>query len=69
MPLRILNHVYWRAKKQFMLESDVYRNWTMFAVEEGRFAYEIGESRGKRASGIWSSVRPGSTFIDEPWSP
>jgi AraC family transcriptional regulator len=41
-----LHHFYWHKKEQFMLESDRYTFWTMFAVEEGRFSYRIGGHEG-----------------------
>ncbi|MDF2922884.1 MAG: AraC family transcriptional regulator [Paenibacillaceae bacterium] len=39
-------HNYWHEKEQFELESDYYANWTIFAVVEGKFQYEINGQRG-----------------------
>lgn len=42
----LLHHVYWHRKEHFQLLSDRYAYWTLFAVEEGRFAYRIGDQEG-----------------------
>ncbi|WP_036746919.1 helix-turn-helix domain-containing protein [Paenibacillus sp. UNC451MF] len=51
MELKLLSHVYWLRKKQFMLLSDTYPCWTLFAVEAGQFSYNIGEERGSAEFG------------------
>jgi AraC family transcriptional regulator len=40
------HHIYWHRKEQFLLATDCYPHWTLFAVEEGRFDYDIGGERG-----------------------
>ncbi|UVI27289.1 helix-turn-helix domain-containing protein [Paenibacillus spongiae] len=42
----IVSHVYWIKKDKFLLETDTYVTWVLFAVEEGRFEYQIGEDCG-----------------------
>ncbi|MCM3748839.1 AraC family transcriptional regulator [Paenibacillus pasadenensis] len=37
----INDYTYWKKKTQFLLETDQYEHWTMFAVEEGSFWFEI----------------------------
>lgn len=41
-----LHHYYWHKKEQFLLDTDRYAYWTLFAVEEGKFSYEIGGLQG-----------------------
>ncbi|MBP1991544.1 helix-turn-helix domain-containing protein [Paenibacillus eucommiae] len=42
----IVYHMYWIKKDKFLLETDTYVTWILFAVEEGRFEYQIGEVYG-----------------------
>lgn len=42
----IVWHVYWSKKEKFLLETDTYVTWVLFAVEEGKFEYQIGEDYG-----------------------
>jgi AraC family transcriptional regulator len=49
--IKLLSHVYWHQKKEFMFERDDYACWTLFAVEEGSFFYEIGEEKGEARFG------------------
>ncbi|OCT11921.1 hypothetical protein A8709_29095 [Paenibacillus pectinilyticus] len=49
--LKLFSHVYWKQKKEFMFERDEYDSWTLFAVEEGSFLYEIGEELGEARFG------------------
>ncbi|WP_158289547.1 helix-turn-helix domain-containing protein [Paenibacillus flagellatus] len=44
-------YTYWDAKREFLLETDKYDAWCLFAVESGAFAYGIGESSGTAGSG------------------
>ncbi|TXK84882.1 helix-turn-helix domain-containing protein [Paenibacillus sp. N3.4] len=44
-------YAYWLQKAQFLLEKDTYENWSMFAVEEGRFHYCIGDKEGEAGNG------------------
>ncbi|MCU6712138.1 AraC family transcriptional regulator [Paenibacillus sp. J5C_2022] len=38
--------MYWLKKEKFLLETDIYVTWVLFAVEEGSFEYQIGEIYG-----------------------
>lgn len=49
--LKLVSHVYWHQKPEFMLPSDNYSCWTLFAVEEGRFHYTIGAESGEAGFG------------------
>lgn len=49
--LKLLSHVYWHQKKEFMFERDDYPCWTLFAVEEGSFFYEIRTEQGEARFG------------------
>ncbi|OPH54716.1 hypothetical protein BC351_31380 [Paenibacillus ferrarius] len=51
MSMKLISHVYWHQKTAFMLDVDQYSSWTMFAVEEGRFEYKIGEHEGDAGFG------------------
>ncbi|WNR43234.1 AraC family transcriptional regulator [Paenibacillus roseipurpureus] len=49
--IKLLSHVYWVQKKEFMYERDEYACWTLFAVEEGSFDYEIKGDKGEARFG------------------
>ncbi|MBP1963523.1 AraC family transcriptional regulator [Paenibacillus aceris] len=49
--LKLLSHVYWHRKAEFMYGEDTYPCWTLFAVEEGRFFYGINEQKGEAGFG------------------
>lgn len=40
------HHYYWHQKEKFLLDSDRYPHWTMFAVTGGKFEYDILGCRG-----------------------
>lgn len=42
---------YWRQKEQFLMESDTYNLWILFAVEAGSFRYEINGEQGTAERG------------------
>ncbi|RKN86360.1 AraC family transcriptional regulator [Paenibacillus ginsengarvi] len=44
-------YMYWERKEKFLLYEDIDENWTMFAVENGSFYYEIGEEQGTASLG------------------
>lgn len=62
-------YVYWHQKEQFLLDRDTNDNWTMFAVEDGRFAFEIGERSGEAAFGDLVVCPPGYTFHRKTLTP
>ncbi|MDD9265752.1 helix-turn-helix domain-containing protein [Paenibacillus sp. GCM10023248] len=49
--VKLLSHVYWHRKEQFMYDEDQYPCWTLFAVEDGRFCYGIGDKKGEAGFG------------------
>jgi len=44
-------YMYWERKEKFLLYEDIDENWTMYAVENGSFYYEIGEEQGTASLG------------------
>jgi len=44
-------YMYWKQKAQFLLYEDSYADWTVFAVEDGSFYYEIGDQTGTASLG------------------
>lgn len=43
--------IYWPSKDKFLLYEDRYDDWTVFAVEDGSFYYEIDGEKGTAAFG------------------
>jgi AraC-like DNA-binding protein len=43
---RLFYSMYWRRKDRFLLYEDLCREWTIFAVEDGSFYYELGDQKG-----------------------
>ncbi|WP_409344079.1 helix-turn-helix domain-containing protein [Paenibacillus sp. MBLB4367] len=62
-------YVYWHQKAAFDLERDIYDNWTMFAAEDGRFAYSIGDHKGEAGFGDLVVCPPGIPFIRRTITP
>ncbi|RKN85244.1 AraC family transcriptional regulator [Paenibacillus ginsengarvi] len=60
--LEIKDHIYWRSKEQFMLDEDTYDYYTLFAVEDGSFRYEIGSHQGEAKFGDLVLCPPGVAF-------
>ncbi|NOU67260.1 helix-turn-helix domain-containing protein [Paenibacillus sp. LMG 31461] len=60
--LKLLSHVYWHQKKEFMFERDDYPCWTLFAVEEGSFFYEIRTEQGEARFGDLVLCPPRTVF-------
>jgi AraC-like DNA-binding protein len=52
-------YVYWYQKEQFLLDQDINRYWTIFAVESGRFTYRIGAHEGEAGFGDLVVCPPG----------
>lgn len=42
----LITHTYWHKKAQFLLDSDTYVSWVLFAVEEGVFEFGIQNDYG-----------------------
>lgn len=60
--VKLLSHVYWHRKEAFMYDEDTYPCWTLFAVEEGRFYYGIGEQKGEAGFGDIVLCPPHTAF-------
>jgi len=69
MELKLISHVYWYQKSEFMLPSDTYPCWTLFAVEDGRFHYSIGEESGEAGFGDMVLCPPNMPFIRRTLEP
>ncbi|TCM89760.1 AraC-like DNA-binding protein [Paenibacillus sp. BK033] len=61
-PIRVLFHKYWLRRDRFLLNSDSYPLWTIFAVERGIFIYRIGEFKGEATTGDLVICPPNTTF-------
>lgn len=55
-------YLYWDQKEHFLLEHDTYPVWTIFAVEQGQFAYRFGEHEGEGGFGDLIVCPPGTAF-------
>ncbi|WP_274653644.1 AraC family transcriptional regulator [Paenibacillus humicola] len=60
--VKLVSHVYWHRKERFALDRDLYPYWTLFAVQEGRFAYTIRGSEGEAAFGDLVVCPPDTWF-------
>jgi AraC-like DNA-binding protein len=58
----VQRYTYWENKREFVLETDVYPFWCLFAVESGSFSYGIGESKGTAGSGSFVLCPPSTPF-------
>lgn len=58
----VIGYHYWDNKREFLLQTDVYEYWCLFAVEDGSFAYEIGNVQGTAGSGSVVLCPPLSDF-------
>lgn len=67
--MQLLNHIYWKQKGHFALQSDLYDAWVAFAVEEGVFSYRIGEETGEASFGDIVLCPPGLSFQRETLTP
>lgn len=56
------SHVYWNRKAQFLYETDTYDKWCLFVIEDGSFAYGIGDHEGEAASGSLVFCPPNVPF-------
>lgn len=55
-------YLYWDRKEHFLLEHDTYPVWTIFAVEQGQFAYRFGGHEGEGGFGDLIVCPPGTAF-------
>jgi AraC-like DNA-binding protein len=60
--IRLVTHFYWNKKESFALDRDIYSNWTIFAVEEGRFIYRIDDQEGEAGFGSLVVCPPNTWF-------
>lgn len=72
VPYRIAllhSHVYWPKKAQFALDRDVYDQWTVFAVEEGSFTFQIGDHAGEAGTSDLVVCPPQTAFARKVLEP
>jgi len=69
MSIRFVSHMYWQGKERFLLARDRYPIWTLFAVEAGRFRYEIEGERGIVGPGMLVRCPPQAWFAREMLEP
>lgn len=50
-PISVLFQFYWKEKPQFVKSHAVYSFWIMFAIEDGRFSFQIEDVCGEATSG------------------
>lgn len=62
-------YLYWDKKEQFLLEHDTYPVWTIFAVEQGRFAYRFGDHDGEAGPADIIVCPPGTVFYRRTVTP
>jgi AraC-like DNA-binding protein len=65
----IYKHSLWQRKEQFDLNVDCYTNWVMFALDSGRFRYNIGKESGVAEPGDLIFCPPDISFDREMLSP
>ena len=58
----VVRHHYYERKPRFEVAVDTYEQWAAFAVEEGEFAYAIGDEEGTDAAGQLVLCPPGIPF-------
>lgn len=67
---RLVRHQYFPEKPRFELPVDSYGpHWSAFAVEEGLFRYEIGDSRGTAGPGSLVVCPPETDFYRQSAAP
>lgn len=59
---RLSLSMYWQQKEKFLMYEDTYPHWTIFAVEDGSFYFEIADSKGTAAFGDLVVCPPGVPF-------
>lgn len=67
--LRLVSHAYFERKDHFELDQDTYPTWVLFALESGKFRYQIGEECGEANAGDLIYCPPGYTFYREMVKP
>ncbi|MFM9281268.1 AraC family transcriptional regulator [Paenibacillus jiagnxiensis] len=67
--MRLMMHNYWHRKDQFTLDRDSYPYWTLFAVEDGRFAFSIRDLEGEAGFGDMVICPPNTWFHRKTLSP
>ncbi|CAI6085509.1 helix-turn-helix domain-containing protein [Cohnella sp. JJ-181] len=65
----LVSHRYWHEKKAFLLREDTYPHWTVFAVEDGLFSFEINGAKGTAGRGDLVLCPPSVPFIREAIAP
>ncbi|WFB59634.1 AraC family transcriptional regulator [Paenibacillus sp. BR1-192] len=68
--IKLYHYYYWHKKQSFQYKEDIYLHWVAFAVQEGRFRYELGSlEAGEAVNGDWVVCPPGTPFRREVLQP
>ncbi|WP_309121493.1 helix-turn-helix transcriptional regulator [Paenibacillus sp.] len=67
--LASFQYVFWRGKRQFLLEADTNAAWVLFAVEDGAFRFRVGSAEGVAEAGDVVACPPGTLFHRHALSP
>lgn len=59
---QLIHVLYWHKKAHFLVDSDIYNTWTLFAVCDGCFDFKIGSLQGSAANGDLVLCPPGTPF-------
>ncbi|CAH1211084.1 hypothetical protein PAECIP111891_03680 [Paenibacillus allorhizoplanae] len=65
----MVTHAYWGKKGKFLYDTDTYLTWVLFAVEDGRFEYQIGNEYGEAVFGDIVVCPPYVAFYRNTLSP
>lgn len=68
-PISLKGTFYWRDKPKFLRKMECDKVWTMIAVEEGRFKFQIGEAHGEASPGDIVLCPPNLEFHREMLTP
>ncbi|WP_339316752.1 AraC family transcriptional regulator [Paenibacillus sp. FSL R10-2734] len=60
-----ISHEYMQQKQKFLLPSDTYSDWVLFAITEGKFNFRIDETEGIAGFGDIVFCPPGILFERE----
>src|SRR5689334_22262543 len=60
-----ISHEYMQQKQKFLLPSDTYSDWVLFAITEGKFNFRIDETEGTAGFGDIVFCPPGILFERE----
>jgi AraC family transcriptional regulator len=61
--VKLLHFTHWHNKEHFQLLEDTYPHWVIFAIQKGRFHYQLDNvTEGEAISGDWVICPPATPF-------